>query len=230
MIASLLYAAMVATLYASVIASASRAGTVLCTAMLIAVPLATFRRGARVKEMGTMFATLAVVLASFTMIVGPEVIWQRLLEPDPYAGRREFLLSSFAMFRDHPAMGFGLGTWSTVYPQYALIDLGTWANQAHNDWIQWAAEGGVPLVLLMLAVGVWAVWRGLRLPWGLGVLLVLMHAWVDYPFSRPALAAWIAAILGLLSHPIRWTDIEDPGTSEQGADEVQGTRATVISA
>jgi hypothetical protein len=222
---TLLYAAMVATLYASVIASASRAGTVLCTAALIVVPLATFRQGLRVREAGTMFATVALVLASFSIIVGPEVVWQRLLRPDPYAGRREFLLSSVAMFREHPGIGFGLGTWSTVYPQYALTDPGVWANQAHNDWIQWATEGGVPLVLLLSAVGVWAVRRGVRSPWGFGVLLVLMHAWVDYPFSRPALAAWIAAVLGLLSHPSRGIDTEAPGTHEE--DELQVTSAPV---
>jgi O-antigen ligase len=104
-----------------------------------------------------------------------------------------------------------------VYPQYALIDQGTWVNQAHNDWIQWAAEGGLPLVVTLLVVAVWAIWRGLNTPWGLGVLLVLAHAWVDYPFSRPMLAAWFAAVLGLVSHPIRVTDEEDSETLEMDA-------------
>jgi O-antigen ligase len=223
---TLLYAAMVATLYASVIASASRAGTVLCTAALIIVPLAMIRRGVRAKEAGIMFATVALLLASFSLVVGPEVVWQRLLQPDPYAARRDFLLSSWAMFRQHPGIGFGLGTWSTVYPQFALTDTGAWANQAHNDWVQWAAEGGIPLVGMLLGVAVWAVWRGLMLPWGLGVSLVLMHAWVDYPFSRPALSAWIAVVLGLLAHPTHGMDTEDPQTRDP-ADELQSTLASV---
>lgn len=40
-------------------------------------------------------------------------------------------------------MGFGLGNWPRAYPRYAVFDDGNYVNQAHNDWAQWAVEGGV---------------------------------------------------------------------------------------
>ena len=52
--------------------------------------------------------------------------------------------------------GFGLGTFETVYPHFALFDIGLIVNHAHNDWLEWAAEGGVPLALALLSLAVWA--------------------------------------------------------------------------
>ena len=38
------------------------------------------------------------------------------------------------MAASHPWFGIGLGTWPTVYPRYAIVDIGAFANQAHDDW------------------------------------------------------------------------------------------------
>lgn len=96
-------------------------------------------------------------------------------------------------------MGFGLGTWSTAYPGYAHYDDGTFVNQAHNDWVQWAAEGGVPFVLIMLAIVGLSVRPALRSLWGVGMLAVFVHCLVDYPVQqRPALAAFFFALLGVV--------------------------------
>jgi ABC-type glycerol-3-phosphate transport system permease component len=34
---------------------------------------------------------------------------------------------------------------------------------------------------------------------GVGVIAVFLHAMVDYPFSRPALAAWAVVMIALLA-------------------------------
>jgi len=116
------------------------------------------------------------------------------------AGRREFAISSLHMIAARPWFGFGLGTWSTVYPQYAVIDLGdAFVNQAHSDWLQWGAEGGLPLLIAMASLFVWTVRPAFRSIWGLGVVAVFVHALVDYPFSRPALGAWPILVLAMLA-------------------------------
>jgi O-antigen ligase len=188
-------------MYASVVASASRAGGLLATAELIAVPMMLWRRDVitarlAVPALGAMvMGTAALVFAA-----GYESLLSRLSTEDPYSGRREFLLSSLAMAKDHPWIGVGLGTWSTVYPAYATFDDGKFANQAHNDWVQWLAEGGIPMALLVLAIAVWAVPKAWRSVWGIGVIAVLLHSWVDYPLQRSVMAALFFVMLGALQN------------------------------
>ncbi len=134
--------AMAAAMLASVVAAASRAGTVLMCAEAIAVPLlARLRHVAPARDVTRALGVFGAIAVVFVGIVSWQPLRQRLWQPDPYAGRREFLESSIAMLRDRPLMGFGLGNWPRAYPQYALFDDGTYANQAHNDWLQWAVEG-----------------------------------------------------------------------------------------
>jgi O-antigen ligase len=187
------YAAMAAALYASVIAAASRTGAILVTAEIFIIVLAA-RRRSRVITIG-LLAALAVL---FTAIAGWDVLWRRFQLADPFSDRREFFLSSLAMIRDRPAMGFGLGNWSTAYPAYALRDNGLLANQAHNDWAQWTVEGGLPFLLLMLWIAARCVRPALRTLWGIGVLAMFVHSLVDYPLQRPALAGFFFVFLAVM--------------------------------
>jgi O-antigen ligase len=196
-----LHAVIVATLFGSVVTGGSRTGTILCLAEILLIPIIAFWRGtingrvlARV-----VLGSLAAV-AVLTGVVGWEPLWMRLQEPHPYSLRKDLVLSSIAMVRDRPLAGFGLGTWPEAYPGYARFDDGTYVNQAHNDWIQWAAEGGLLFLVLMLAIAGWSVGPAVRSLWGVGILSVWLHALIDYPMQqRPALAAFFFALLGTLA-------------------------------
>jgi O-antigen ligase len=143
--------------------------------------------------------SLAAVVI-LTGVVGGEPLWKRLQEPHPYSLRKDLVLSSIAMVRDRPLTGFGHGTWPEAYPGYARFDDGTYVNQAHNDWIQWAAEGGLLFLVLMLAIAGWSVGPAVRSLWGVGILSVWLHALIDYPMQqRPALAAFFFVLLGTLA-------------------------------
>jgi hypothetical protein len=202
---SLLYSGMAAAMYGSVIASASRAGTVLATAEIVLVPLLLWALG-RVngRTAGAVLLPLCLLLAVFTAVVGWESVWSRLRTSDPLAVRRELNVSSFHMAASHPWFGTGLGTWPTVYPRYAIIDIGAFANQAHDDWLEWTAEGGFPFGIMLATLFFWSLRPAFRSVWGLGVVAVFLHAMVDYPFSRPALGSWPILILALLA----FTDAE----------------------
>jgi len=218
-----LYSVIAALLLASVVAGGSRAGTILCLAEVIAIPLITLKFGLG-QGMISRRAVGRVLLATMSTLVilgavaGWDVIWKRLQEPNPYAVRKDFLLSSLEMIRDRPLTGFGLGTWPEVYPGFARFDDGLFANQAHNDWAQWAAEGGIPFFLLMVAVVAGAIPPAFRSLWGVGLLAVFLHCLVDYPMQqRPALAAFFFALLGILSgyqrHAHSRRTLEGPSTS-----------------
>jgi O-antigen ligase len=195
------YFAMAAAMLASVVAAASRAGSLLMCAEVAAVLLVAWLSGtAPARAVALAWVTFGAVAVVLTGIVGWQALRQRLWEPDPFGGRREFLISSLAMLHDRPAMGVGLGNWARAYPQYAVFDDGTYVNQAHNDWLQWAVEGGLPFFAIMLSLVVLAAPAALRSVWAIGLLSVWVHCLVEYPFQqRPAIGAWFFVLLGVLA-------------------------------
>ncbi|MGC9950110.1 MAG: O-antigen ligase family protein [Bryobacteraceae bacterium] len=197
---ALLYSGMAAVMYASVIASASRAGFVLASVEIVTVAALLWLQG-RTSEraVGRSLVRVALLLAVFTAVVGWGKVWERLQTPDPFANRREFAISSMRMISARPWFGFGLGAWPVVYPAYAIVDTGKFANRAHDDWLEWTAEGGLPFGVAMATLFLWCLRPAFGSAWGVGVVAVFLHATVDYPFSRPALAAWIVVMIALLA-------------------------------
>src|ERR1017187_369785 len=86
-------AVMAGTMVASVIAGASRAGSVLVILESAAVLLLASRRGVRsARKVTGRFAALVVVCSlAFTAVVGWTRVWEKFQDPDPYRGRREML-------------------------------------------------------------------------------------------------------------------------------------------
>ena len=191
-----LYSTIGAVLYASVVISASRSGAIICSLQMVAVPmLVAYRHRLREGSIKAV-APLAGALVLCTLIVGPEVLLERL-QSDPTTGRIELDRSSLVMIRDHMWRGIGIGGWPVVYPQFATFGDGTFVNQAHNDWLQWFAEGGIFYGGAFLGLAGISWRQAWRFPWAAGVPAVFCQALVDYPFSRPALAAWTFTMFGL---------------------------------
>ena len=190
-----LYTAMAGALYASAIASASRAGAVLCTLELLVLPLlgGKAKNALRVVALSALFSALAAA------VVGWDALWKRFEDRDPFRYRREIAVSTLHMVRERPWTGFGLGSYATVYPEFASFDLGLLVDHAHNDWAEWTAEGGVPMLLLMLGIAAAALAPAIRSVWGLGVYALWLHALVDFPMQIPALAALVFTLLAAVS-------------------------------
>ena len=103
------------------------------------------------------------------------------------------------MVEDHPAFGVGLGAYATAFTAY---DRGAGVfvvQQAHNDYLQLLAEGGLvgaALGAFFLAFLSISAWRGLqrRDPVAQGVALgatagcfgLLMHSLVDFNLQIPS--------------------------------------------
>ena len=197
-------ATIAAAMFATVIAGASRAGTILATLEIAIISLgAVWSRNVAVGTKMASLLRIAALAAVFTAVVGCEVVWQRFQDPDPFQYRREMAISSAAMVRDRPGMGFGLGTYESAYPAYAVFDIGLTVNHAHNDWLEWAAEGGIPLFLLMAFVALWSVRAAWQTPWATGVVAVFLHASVDFPLHKMAISAWLFVLLGALAAKMR---------------------------
>jgi O-antigen ligase len=198
------YALAGGVLYASVIGSASRTGTGLCTAELLAmliiglVKLRDPETGSPSRSTTAILVMIPVLAAAFTLAVGWERVWLRFRQNDPYLVRREFIEAAVDMAKHRPLTGYGLGTFPEVYQRYAVRDFPFYANHAHNDWAEFAADGGIPFLLFVLIPFAAAVPAAVRNPWGLGLIAIMLHACVDYPFPRPAVSGWMFVMLGLL--------------------------------
>jgi O-antigen ligase len=178
-----------AIMLAAGLASASRAGAVLLVLeAVIALYLLRHKLGRRFLR----FGAAAVML---TLLAGAGTLVNRFAQPDPLQYRREIFRSALGMIAMHPWRGYGLGTFSTVYPEFAEFDSGAKVGHAHNDWLEWASEGGIPFAALWGVLALASVRPALRTVWGLGVPVLFLHALVDYPFARLGVAAW-AFLLG----------------------------------
>ena len=162
--------------------------------VFLGMALLTRRRETRV--IVSLIAGMAVLVAVGAMIAGTDKIKARFEDKDPYAIRRELLRSTLKLIAERPWSGYGMGTWRAVYPRAATFDLSATVNpavEAHNDWAQWTSDGGIPFLLLMTALVVWIAKPAIRSLWGLGVVSVMIHSYVDYPIREPALAfLWFA--------------------------------------
>jgi O-antigen ligase len=190
-----------AVILAAGVASASRAGAILLVAETL-VCLFLMRRVIPTKAVWRLSAAATI----FVAIAGASQLWTRLHAPDPLEYRREFVRSTLAMIAEHPWRGFGLGTFAVVYPAFAKFDAGATVTHAHNDWLEWASEGGVIFAAAWIALAIALLRPGVRSIWGIGVVAILLHALVDFPFARVGTAAWffvIAGALAVFDDPVR---------------------------
>ena len=182
----------------AVVACSSRAGAILVLVELFLVLfLAWFKKSSSVS---LPVIGLAVVLsAGFTFVAGFHQVIEKLERPDQLSSRRLINQSSLHMIEARPLTGWGLGSYVPVYKMFALYDDGTWVNQAHNDYLEWAAEGGIPYALIMVVLIVWSVRPAFRSVWGIGLLAFCLHALVDYPFARLGTCGWYFGLAAMLA-------------------------------
>ena len=173
--------------------SASRAGAVLLileTALVFALA-----RPPAPRRLIPMFTIGVIALAA---LAGGQVLVDRFHDPDPFRDRREIFASSLAMIAARPWTGYGLGDFATVYPEFARFDPGAVVEHAHNDWLEWATEGGWPYAAVWMLLALAVTRPALRSIWGIGVPAIFLHALVDYPFARFGVAAWLFILAGAL--------------------------------
>ena len=192
------YLGISAVLLAAVVVSASRGGLIIAFVEVLVVLLLLYRQKPKAsKRLSLRALVLVSATAVVTFIVGFATASERFHSEALTLGRLQFAVSTMHMIAAHPWIGWGLGSWPAVYPAFATFDPGVLVNQAHSDWLQWTAEGGLPVGLAMLSLAVWSFKPAIGSVWGIGVIAVLIHAAFDYPFSRPAIGAWPILILSM---------------------------------
>ncbi len=180
----------IAGFYAAVVASGSRAGFAVVTLeiMILLALVGSFRR--------LMLPLLGMILV-FAAVVGWGRLWERFHIAGSFTSRGEINRVTLAIIKSSPWKGTGLGTWTLMYPAFAERDIGLFANAAHNDWLQWTAEGGVSLLAIMATVCYSSVQFARRIPWALGLPMVLLHCIIEFPMQGRFFPAMFFLIFGV---------------------------------
>jgi O-antigen ligase len=146
------------------------------------------------------------------------------------------------MFSHQPVLGFGLGTFPTVYPSYRTFYTNLFVNEAHNDYAQVLVETGLLGFGLMLWFLICLYRRGLptsrrwEFKWDgalslaalLGCTGILFHSFVDFNMQIPANAALFYVLCALAASELpaqssrsrrtRAAHTEEIGELSRGAD------------
>ena len=108
--------------------------------------------------------------------------------------------------------GSGPGTFPTVFPAFQPLELGPWfINRAHNDYVEWIFDGGIPAALLILLLlglylfqwtriysrETWSRYRFIQVAAGIGLLMLLIHEFFDYNLHTPANMVVFALLAGV---------------------------------
>lgn len=115
------------------------------------------------------------------------------------------------IFSEHLAIGTGLGTFPTIYPQFRSFPTDYFVNQAHNDVVQLMVETGLPglLIVLWFLVSVYrrglaktntwmTSWKGAASLAALtGITSLLVHSLLDFNLRIPANALFFCILCGV---------------------------------
>ena len=195
-----LFIAAAGIMYASAVAGTSRAGVLLLTIEIPAVLLLSgLRHAVPLARLLRVTGLVLLACAIFVLGVGWETLYGRYVhEMGNYRFRVDAALGAIEMFKAHPFTGFGLGTWLYVHPQFAHTGFeGPMINAAHNDWLQWSGDGGLPMVACMLVIFGLTVRSVIRFPWSAGAIIPFLHALVDFPFHTRFIPAVLFLVMGV---------------------------------
>ena len=198
-------------LVGGLVLSASRAGagSFLCACIVTIMVLnGAKRRRSRTRTLA--FAMIVLFTLAIFALTG-EMLMSRLFAlvrvGDP--GRTALYSMSLDAIALHPWVGWGIGSFESVFTILQPLTLEIFYDKAHNAYLESAVEIGIPAtVLLLLAIalpafrclrGVFVRNRDPHYPaLGFGAaILVALHSLVDFSIQIPAVALTFAALLGL---------------------------------
>lgn len=195
-----------------VLMTGSRAGTTLLIVPALLIVAVAFARSSNKKTwaIGSALGAASVPLLAFGLLQIEQV--RKLADrfSDLSSGRAEDIWpDSLYLAQEAWPWGMGVGTFRHSFELVERLEVvdQTTANRAHQDWLEFVIEAGLPGAILLaaaIAAIVWSVWKkrkrlGQAEVFSIVALIVIaLHSTVDYPLRAISLAvlastamAWI---------------------------------------
>ena len=202
----------------AVLLSRSRGGIVSLTATLVFLGLLlALKRRSRTRARRGLSPGYAWVLLlaifSTTAWIGADALVGRFAETQKgLADRAVIAKASIQLIAERPWSGVGPGMYKWRFRPYQPAPITSWYDHAHNDYIESAAEWGVPVALVFWSFVVWRFLAATRVflasrrdPWLQGAALgcagalfsILLHSLVDFNLQIPTTLMVFCTVLGL---------------------------------
>ena len=193
----------------TIVLSGSRGGMISFAFEVLALTALTLYQKRNPRIALATFALCSGVLG-FLLFLGKGKVLGRLGDLGPDI-RLRVTADCLKIFAHKPLLGWGLGTFPTIYPSFRSFYTNLFVNQAHNDYAQLLVETGVLGFGLML----WFIFllyrhgfptsRRWEFKWDaavslaalLGCTALLLHSLVDFNLHVPANAAMFYALCAL---------------------------------
>jgi O-antigen ligase len=163
---------------------------------------------------------LIVVLIGGTVAVGGSDVFTRLLgtasAEDPTTGRSHFWRVTLDVIKAYPVIGSGLGSFSVIYTRYDTRNGYLRLEQAHNDYLQVLADGGlvggalgIAFILILFRQGFTRretddkFRRGVATGALAGCFAVLVHSFFDFTLHTTANALLFLILAALATQDSR---------------------------
>ncbi len=198
----------------AVLLSQSRGGTIslIATLLFLTFLLGFGRKLSRGRNLSGMVAwVLLATILGLGLVVGVDALLDRFGRLDQDLERFTIYSDTLEMIGDEPVTGVGPGMYRWRFRPYQTVDVARLYDHAHNDYLESAAEWGVPLALLVWGFVLWrfsrtvtvfltsrdSERRGLALGCSAAIFSILTHSLVDFTLQIPALLMLFCTILGL---------------------------------
>jgi O-antigen ligase len=225
-------AAAAVVMVSTIFLSGSRGGMVAFAAQMVILSIFLIKREQSIRAALVVGGFLVLVLGLLAWLGGDELLqrvssFQSTAQAEISGGTRLNIdRDALRMFAQKPSLGWGLGVFPEIYPQFRSFSTNFIVDKAHNDYLQILVEMGTLgfvaalwflITLYRCAAKNLSDWRSdlntaMTLAALLGVSGILAHSFVDFNLQIPANAALFYALcvvaamkprFGLIRHPRR---------------------------